>query len=78
MIDVHDESVVNGERLPTDIWSSYMAEATTGAPVLDFSRPNRRQFVPRYRGYAASPAPGLGVARTRIVPPPRGRLAGPG
>ena len=78
MLNVHDESVVNGETLPMDIWSTYMAEATAGDPVLEFSRPDRREFVPLFRGYAASPAPALRGTLPRIVPPPRERLAGPG
>jgi membrane peptidoglycan carboxypeptidase len=78
MLDVHDESVVNGETLPMDIWSAYMAEATAGAPVLEFPRPDRREFVPLFRGYAASPAPTLGGIPSRVVPPPRERRAGPG
>jgi membrane peptidoglycan carboxypeptidase len=78
MLDVHDESVVNGETLPMDIWSTYMAEATAGYPVLDFPRPDRREFVPLFRGYAASPATALGGATAQIVPPPRKRLTGSG
>ena len=78
MLDVHDESVVNGETLPMDIWSTYMAEATAGDPVFDFPRPDRREFVPLFRGYAASPAPALGGTPARIIPPPRERRAGSG
>lgn len=79
MLDIHDESVVNGETLPMDIWSTYMAEATEGDPVLDFPRPDRREFVSLIRGYAASPAPAqAGGAPSRINPSPRERLAGPG
>ena len=78
MLDVHDESVVNGETLPMDIWSTYMDEATAGYPVLDFPRPDRREFVPLFRGYAASPATALGGATAQIVPPPRKRLTGSG
>jgi len=78
MLDVHDESVVNGETLPMDIWSSYMAEATAEDPVFDFPRPDRSEFVPLFRGYAASPAPALGGTPPRIIPPPRERRAGPG
>ncbi|HZC19192.1 MAG TPA: penicillin-binding transpeptidase domain-containing protein, partial [Rubrobacteraceae bacterium] len=59
MRNVHGESVVNGETLPMDIWSTYMAAATSGDPVLDFPSPDRREFVPLVRGYAANPAPGL-------------------
>jgi penicillin-binding protein 1A len=79
MLEVHDESVVNGETLPMDIWSTYMAEATSGSPVLDFPRPDRREFVPLTRGYAATPAPALaGGKPIQITPPPRERLSGPG
>jgi hypothetical protein len=74
MLDVHDESVVNGETLPMDIWSAYMAKATAEDPVFEFPRPNRREFVPLFRGYAANPAPALGGAPARIIPPPRERL----
>ncbi len=57
MLDIHEHGVVNGETLPMDIWSSYMARATAGNPILDFPRPDRREFVPLVRGYAANPAP---------------------
>jgi membrane peptidoglycan carboxypeptidase len=40
VLDVHDESVVNGETLPMDIWSTCMAEATAEDPVFEFPRPN--------------------------------------
>jgi len=36
------------------IWSAYMAEATTEDPVLDFPRPERREFVPLSRGHAVN------------------------
>ena len=80
MLDVHDESVVNGETLPMDIWSTYMAEATSGEPVLGFPAPDRSEFASLTRGYAATPAPAqtAGAAPIRITPPPRERLAGPG
>jgi penicillin-binding protein 1A len=78
MLDVHDESVVNGETLPMDIWSTYMADATDGEPLVDFPRPDRREFVPLVRGYAAAPAPAQSpdAAPARITPPPREKLAG--
>lgn len=78
MLDVHDESVVNGETLPMDIWSTYMAEATEGEPILDFPRSDRSEFVPLARGYATAPALALaaGTAPARITPPPRERLNG--
>ena len=80
MLDVHDESVVNGETLPMDMWSTYMAEATKGEPVLDFPRSDKREFVSLARGYAAAPAPALaaGTAPVQITPPPRERLSGTG
>jgi penicillin-binding protein 1A len=56
MLDVHEYPVVNGETLPMDIWSFYMSEATSKEPVLGFPRPDRREFVPLNRGYAANPA----------------------
>jgi penicillin-binding protein 1A len=56
MLDVHGYPVVNGETLPMDIWSRYMSEATSGEPIFDFPRPDRREFVLLNRGYAANPA----------------------
>jgi hypothetical protein len=56
MLDVHGEDVVNGGTLPVYIWSADMAEVTTQDPVLDFPRPDRREFVPLSRGYAVNPA----------------------
>lgn len=77
MRDVHHESVVNGETLPMDIWSNYMAEATKGTPIIDFPRPDRREFVPLNRGYSVTPAPALvGAAPVPITPPPRERRTG--
>jgi penicillin-binding protein 1A len=74
MRNVHGESVVNGETLPMDIWSAYMAEATAEDSGVGFSRPDRSEFVSLNRGYAASPAPALSdAAATRITPPPRER-----
>ncbi len=61
-----------------DIWSNYMAEATAEDPIFGFPRPDRREFVPLFRGYAASPPPALGGTPPRIIPPPRERRAGPG
>jgi penicillin-binding protein 1A len=79
MRDVHGESVVNGETLPMDIWSTYMARATSTDPVLDFPRPDQREFVSLVRGYAANPAPAqTGGAPASITPPPRERLPRPG
>jgi len=80
MTDVHDESVVNGETLPMDIWSTYMAEATRGEPILGFPRSDQREFVSLLRGYAAVPAPAQSgsIAPVKIIPPPREKLSGPG
>jgi penicillin-binding protein 1A len=77
MRDVHGESVVNGETLPMDIWSTYMAEATGGTPALDFPSPDRREFSPLRRGYALSPAPAQsGGSTTPLTPPPRSLRSG--
>jgi membrane peptidoglycan carboxypeptidase len=80
MTDVHDESVVNGETLPMDIWSTYMAEATRGEPILGFPRSDQREFVSLLRGYAAVPAPAQSgsITPVKIIPPPREKLSGPG
>ncbi len=75
MRDVHGESVVNGETLPLDIWSAYMAEATAEDSDVDFSRPDRGEFVPLNRGYAANQAPAWSGASVQLTPPPRKRLS---
>ena len=54
-----------------DIWSAYMAEATTEDLVLDFPRPDRREFVPLSRGYAVNPAGSSPSARHQSPPPPK-------
>jgi penicillin-binding protein 1A len=36
MVGVHGIEELNGETLPMDLWSSYMAQATEGDPPLDF------------------------------------------
>jgi len=70
MLDVHGEDVVNGETLPMDIWSVYMAaEATTEDPVLDFPRPDRREFVALSRGYAVNPVGSSPSATTSVSSP---------
>ncbi len=77
MLNVHGESVVNGETLPMDIWSSYMSEATTKDPIFAFPSPDRREFVPLNRGYAVNPAPTrAGRASVSVIPPPRERYTG--
>ena len=78
MLDVRGESVVNGETLPMDIWSTYMSEAMEGSPVFDFPRPDRREFIPLNRGYAANPAPARAEGVPTPIVPPRERLAAPG
>ncbi len=75
MRDVHGEAVVNGETLPIDIWSVYMAGATAEDSDAGFSRPDRGEFVPLNRGYAANRAPAWSGVSTRVTPPPRERLS---
>jgi hypothetical protein len=36
MVGVHGIEEPNGETLPMDIWSDYMAQATEGDPSLEF------------------------------------------
>ncbi|PLS87130.1 MAG: hypothetical protein CYG60_03570 [Actinobacteria bacterium] len=55
MVDVHGEPVINGENLPMDLWSRYMARATAGKPVLDFPASNTSEFKLLNRGYARDP-----------------------
>jgi hypothetical protein len=56
MLDIQGYPAVNGETLPMDIWSLYMAQATSGDPVLGVPRSDRREVVPLRRGYALNPA----------------------
>jgi hypothetical protein len=55
MTDVHGEPVINGENLPMDLWSLYMARATAGAPVLDFPEADESDLKYLNRGYARDP-----------------------
>ena len=66
MLDVHGEDVVNGETLPMDIWSAYIAEATNEDTVLNFPRPDRREFVPFSRGYVVNPVGSSPSATTSV------------
>ncbi|MGH3146085.1 MAG: transglycosylase domain-containing protein, partial [Rubrobacter sp.] len=52
MRDIHGERVVNGETLPMDVWSRYMARATEGQPVLDFPAADESELQVLNRGYA--------------------------
>ena len=55
MTDVHGEPVINGENLPMDLWSLYMARATAGTPVLDFPEADDSDLRLLNRGYARDP-----------------------
>ena len=71
MRNVHGESAVSCERLPIDIWSTYMAKATAEDSGVGFSRPHRGKFVPLNRVYAANLALALsGAAATHVTLPP--------
>ncbi|MGI8859834.1 MAG: transglycosylase domain-containing protein [Rubrobacteraceae bacterium] len=59
MVGVHGIQELNGETLPMDIWSRYMAEATADQPPLDFAEADLENFQPLDLGYAAAfPADG--------------------
>ncbi len=45
MLGVNGLDQVNGENLPLDLWSEYMAEATAEDPILDFSQPDLSKFT---------------------------------
>lgn len=45
MLGVNGLDQVNGENLPLDLWSEYMAEATADVPVLDFLQPDLSKFT---------------------------------
>jgi penicillin-binding protein 1A len=51
MVGVHGIEELNGETLPMDIWSAYMAEATEGEPSLSFPEPDSRRFRFVYGDY---------------------------
>lgn len=45
MLNVHGIDQVNGETLPLDLWSDYMARATEDDPVLGFNEPDLGRFT---------------------------------
>ena len=51
MVGVHGIEELNGETLPMDIWSSYMAQATEGEPSLSFPEPDPGRFRFVYGDY---------------------------
>ncbi|MDQ3792714.1 MAG: transglycosylase domain-containing protein, partial [Actinomycetota bacterium] len=53
MAGVHGIEELNGETLPMDIWSSYMARATEGDPPLDFPEADLNGFRIVYGDYYA-------------------------
>jgi membrane peptidoglycan carboxypeptidase len=55
MTDIHGEPVINGENLPMDLWSLYMARATAGTPALDFPEADESDLKFLNRGYARDP-----------------------
>ncbi len=54
MVGVHGLQEPNGETLPMDIWSLYMAQATADQPPLDFAEADLSHFRILDRGYAAA------------------------
>lgn len=54
MIGVQGIPEVNGETLPLDLWSRYMALATVGEPPVDFREPDYREFSVWDRGHTMS------------------------
>ena len=54
MVGVHGIEEPNGETLPMDIWSLYMAEATAGQPQLDFPDADLERYRVLESGYAAA------------------------
>jgi penicillin-binding protein 1A len=50
MVGVHGLEEPNGERLPMDIWSSYMARATEGDISLEFPEPDTAGLTVSYGG----------------------------
>jgi penicillin-binding protein 1A len=51
MVGVHGIEEPNGETLPMDVWSAYMARATEGDPTLGFPQGNLNDFKVVYGGY---------------------------
>ena len=50
MVGVHGLEEPNGERLPMDIWSSYMDRATEGDLALQFPEADTSQLEVFYGG----------------------------
>jgi membrane peptidoglycan carboxypeptidase len=50
MVGVHGIEEPNGETLPMDIWSAYMARATEGGPTLGFPQGDLNDFKVVYGG----------------------------
>ncbi len=51
MVGVHGLKEPNGERLPMDVWSAYMARATESDPALDFPEGDSSGLRILYGGY---------------------------
>jgi hypothetical protein len=51
MVGVHGIEEPNGEVMPMDIWSAYMARATEGDPDLGFSEGDSSRMRYLYGGY---------------------------
>ena len=51
MVGVHGLEEPNGETLPMDVWSTYMARATEGDPTLGFPEGDLSDFRVLYGGY---------------------------
>ena len=51
MVGVHGLEEPNGETLPMDVWSAYMARATEGDPTLGFTEGDASDLKVLYGGY---------------------------
>ena len=51
MVGVHGIEELNGETLPMDIWSGYMARATEDDPGLEFPEADLSPFRIAYGRY---------------------------
>ena len=51
MVGVHGIEEPNGETLPMDVWSAYMARATEGDPTLGFPQGDLNDFKVVHGGY---------------------------
>jgi penicillin-binding protein 1A len=51
LVGVHGLEEPNGETVPMDLWSVYMARATEGDPTLDFPKADLSDFNSVYRSY---------------------------